>query len=155
MEIKQKEGQLLKREQSLKERGLSLLLSTNSSQRSYEELKSQNSETPSKRHVKPSEVLPPVKESEAKEDSTASGDTAQTVASIPLISENQFPKFSIFSGEDQAPKHEVAFEEWKFEINRARRNGIFSEHAIAQAIFKSLRPPAKKGVVYDGSVTNS
>ena len=144
LEIKQKEDQLLKREQSLKERESSLLLSTNSSQRSYEELKSQICETPSQSHVKTSEVLPAVKESEAKEDSTACGNTAQAVASIPLISENQFPKFSIFSGEDQAPKHEVAFEEWKFEVNRARRNGIYSEHAIAQSIFKSLRPPAKK-----------
>ena len=70
----------------------------------------------------------------------------QAAAAVPLINENltPFPKFSSFSGEDPAPKHEVAFVEWKFEVKCARRNNTYSDQIITQAILKSLRPPAKK-----------
>ena len=144
LEMKLREEQLLKREQSLNERESSLLLSKNSFQRSYEGLK--DIETPVKIQEKENEVLAELKSVAMKGNSTMAEKKPQAAAAVPLITESltPFPKFSSFSGEDPAPKHEVAFEEWKFEINCARRNNTYSDQVITQAILKSLRPPAKK-----------
>ena len=144
LEMKLREEQLLKREQSLKERESSLLLSKNSFQRSHEGLK--DIETPLKVQDKENEVLAELKSVAMIGNSTMAEKKPQAAAAVPLITESltPFPKFSSFSGEDPAPKHEVASEEWKFEVNCARRNNTYSDQVIIQAILKSLRPPAKK-----------
>ena len=49
-----------------------------------------------------------------------------------------FPKLSIFSEEDPRPKTESTFEEWKYEVNCLRRDKIYSDTVIGQAIRKSL-----------------
>ena len=57
---------------------------------------------------------------------------------------NYFPKFTNFSGEDPKPKKEASFEEWKYEVNCARRDHQYTESMIAQAIRKSLSGQAKR-----------
>ena len=57
---------------------------------------------------------------------------------------NYFPKFTNFSGEDPKPKKEASFEEWKYEVNGARRDPQYTESMIAQAIRKSLPGQAKR-----------
>ena len=57
---------------------------------------------------------------------------------------NYFPKFTNFSGEDPKPKKEASFEEWKYEVNCARRDPQYTESMIAQAIRKSLSGQAKR-----------
>ena len=61
-----------------------------------------------------------------------------------LDTQDLFPKFSPFSGEDPKPKAEATYEEWRYEVNCTRESGDYSESMIAQAIRKSLRNPAKK-----------
>ena len=62
-----------------------------------------------------------------------------------------FPKFSIFSGEDPKPKTEATFEEWKYEVSCLRKDKIYSDTVIGQAIRKSLKGQAKKVLLPMGS----
>lgn len=55
-----------------------------------------------------------------------------------------FPKFSVFSGEEPKPKNESSFEEWKYEVNCIRRDDLYKDAEVAQAIRKSLKGQAKK-----------
>ena len=50
-----------------------------------------------------------------------------------------FPKFSIFAGEDPKPKTKATFEEWKYEVSCLRKDKIYSDTVIGQAICKSLK----------------
>ena len=56
----------------------------------------------------------------------------------------QFPKFSPFSGEDPKPKSEASYDEWKYEVSCTRRDGIYSDEIVAQAIRRSVRGQAKR-----------
>ena len=58
-----------------------------------------------------------------------------------------FPKFTVFSGEDPKPKKEASFEEWKYEVNCARKDKQYTESMIAQAIRKSLSGQAKRVIL--------
>ena len=62
-----------------------------------------------------------------------------------------FPKFSIFSEEDPKPKTEATFEEWKYDVSCLRKDKIYSDTVIGQAIRKSLKGQAKKVLLPMGS----
>ena len=47
----------------------------------------------------------------------------------------QFPKFS---GEDPKRKSEALYDEWKYEVSCTRRDGIYSNEIIEQAITRSV-----------------
>lgn len=67
-----------------------------------------------------------------------------TVAASSLDRTFYFPKFSSFSGEESRSKKESSFEEWIYEVNCLRRDNIYSDAVIGQAIRKSLTGQAKK-----------
>ena len=57
-------------------------------------------------------------------------------------STNNFPKMSVFSGEDPKPKSEAAFEEWAYEVKYLSRR--YSEAVMGQVIRKALKGHASK-----------
>ena len=146
--LKEKEEDLTKREQSLKEREISLFLSNstistkagNSAEQTEDALKKEKQEI---------NVLKELNVTVKKDDSTLITEKKPHVPeSLVTVTENLtlFPKFSIFSGEDPTPKNIVSFEEWKFEVNCVRKNKSYSDQVVAQAIMKSLRSHAKKAL---------
>ena len=96
-------------------------------------------------------------EMEAKPRQTAASDTqksdtqTETIEKSTLDRTFYFPKFSIFSGEDPRPKTESTFEEWKYEVSCLRKDKIYSDTVIGQAIRKSLKGQAKKVLLPMGS----
>ena len=61
-----------------------------------------------------------------------------------------FPKITAFSGEENRPKGEASYEEWRYEVKCLQRNGVYSKYVIGQAIRKSLRGPAKREIIQMG-----
>ena len=61
-----------------------------------------------------------------------------------------FPKFTPFSGDDNRPKGEASYEEWRYEVKCTIRDKVYSDNVIAQAIRKSLRGAAKRKIVQMG-----
>lgn len=61
-----------------------------------------------------------------------------------------FPKFTPFSGDDNRPKGEASYEEWRYEVKCTIRDKVYSDNVIAQAIRKSLRGAAKREIVQMG-----
>ena len=57
---------------------------------------------------------------------------------------NSCPKITYFSGEEPKPKNEATYEEWRYEVECIKKDGIYSEQIIAQAVRKSLKGPAKR-----------
>ena len=62
-----------------------------------------------------------------------------------------FPKITVFSGEEPRPKSESSFEEWTYEVRCLRKDKMYSEATIGQAIRKSLKGQAKKVLLPMGS----
>lgn len=146
--MKQKEEDLIKREQSLKERELSLLLSK-SRVPTHADGNTNKVEESVKKEVQKGSGVTELKATVNKEiAATSTEKKSQVTEPLMTITENLtlFPKFSIFSGEDPTPKNEVSFEEWKFEVNCVRKNKSYSDQIVAQAVMKSLRAPAKKAL---------
>ena len=48
-------------------------------------------------------------------------------------------KITYFSGSEPVRKGETSFDIWKYEVNCLKRNSIYPEHIIKQAIRLSLR----------------
>ena len=71
--------------------------------------------------------------------------------SISQYTPLSFPKITVFSGEEPRPKTESSFEEWKYEVRCLRKDKMFSEATIGQAIRKSLKGQAKKVLLPMGS----
>ena len=60
-------------------------------------------------------------------------------------STNNFPKMSVFSGEDPKPKSEASFEEWAYEVKYLSRR--YSEAVMGQVIRKALKGHAKQAIL--------
>ena len=73
-----------------------------------------------------------------------------TEGKISLEKNIFFPKFTPFSGDDSKPKGEATYEEWRYEVKCTRRDKVYPENVIGQAIRKSLRGPAKREIVQMG-----
>ena len=57
---------------------------------------------------------------------------------------NSFPKITYFSGEEPKPQNEATYEEWRYKVECIKKDGIYSEQIIAQAVRKSLKGPDKR-----------
>ena len=55
-----------------------------------------------------------------------------------------FPKITYFSGSEPVQKGETSFDIWKYEVNCLKRDNIYPEHVIKQAIRRSLRGQAQR-----------
>ena len=71
--------------------------------------------------------------------------------SISQYTPFSFPKITVFSGEEPRPKRESSFEEWTYEVRCLRKDKMYSEATIGQAIRKSLKGQAKKVLLPMGS----
>ena len=71
--------------------------------------------------------------------------------SISQYTPFSFPKITVFSGEEPRPKSESSFEEWTYEVRCLRKDKMYSEANIGQAIRKSLKGQAKKVLLPIGS----
>lgn len=61
------------------------------------------------------------------------------------------PKISMFSGCPQVPNGEVSFDQWIYEVKMLQRDGVYKDHAIFQAVRRSLRGEAGKTAMRLGS----
>ena len=86
------------------------------------------------------------KEMKTEQEKLKESSVIDTQSYVSVNSEKQFlfPKFSVFSGDEQKTKSEATFEEWKYEVNCIQKEGTYREEAIAEAIRKSLRGQAKR-----------
>ena len=71
--------------------------------------------------------------------------------SISQYTPFSFPKITVFSGEEPRPKSESSFEKWTYEVRCLRKDKMYSEATIGQAIRKSLKGQAKKVLLPMGS----
>lgn len=71
----------------------------------------------------------------------SSGDEEKPPQPPAVVTQPHWPKISGFSGE-QPSKHEVAFEEWKYEVQCLLKDGTYAKSAILHAIRKSLHGEA-------------
>ena len=76
-------------------------------------------------------------------------DTDKKKEEYIYIEKDPFPKITPFSGEEDRPRGEASYEEWRFEANCLIRD-VKSKFVIGQAIRKSLRGPAKREIIQLG-----
>ena len=81
---------------------------------------------------------------------TKSIEEKDTEQRISLEKNFPFPKITAFSGEENRPKGEASYEEWRYEVKCLQRDGVYSKYVIGQAIRKSLRGPAKREIIQMG-----
>ena len=81
---------------------------------------------------------------------TKSIEEKDTEERISLEKNFPFPKITAFSGEENRPKGEASYEEWRYEVKCLQRDGVYSKYVIGQAIRKSLRGPAKREIIQMG-----
>ena len=69
---------------------------------------------------------------------TKSIEEKDTEERVSLEKNFSFPKITAFSREENRPKGEASYEEWRYEVKCLQRDGVYSKYVIGKAIRKSL-----------------